>query len=86
MSQAVRIRPLDPALPRDSCTTFDVSQYGMYLFTTASHYFPGMNVYVTSDFQPDNAMAGVVVRVDELENKSWGVAIQTYSPTAFNIQ
>jgi hypothetical protein len=86
LSQVVRIRPLDPTLPLDSCQTFNVSQYGMYLSTSASHYCPGMNVYVTSDFQPNNAMAGVVVRVDDLEDGRRGVAIQIYSPASFSVQ
>jgi hypothetical protein len=86
LSQVVRIRPLDSTLPLDSCKTFNVSQHGMYLSTTASHYCPGMNVYVTSDFQPSNAVAGVVVRVDDLEDGRWGVAIQIYSPSSFSVQ
>ena len=41
--QIVLIRPLD-RLPPDSCTTFNVSQDGLYLATSAAHYAPGMNV------------------------------------------
>jgi hypothetical protein len=39
-----------------------------------------LNVYVTSDFQPGSPMnrsaAGSVVRVEELENGQFGIAIQ----------
>jgi hypothetical protein len=87
LSQVVRIRPVDSRLPPDSCTTFNVSQDGLYLATSAGHYAPGANVYVTSDFQPGSpmnyAMAGVVVRVEKLEeNGKWGVAIHIFSPSS----
>jgi hypothetical protein len=43
-----------------------------------------MNVYVSNDFQSDNpmdhAVAGVVVRVEKLNDSKWGVAIRTFSP------
>jgi hypothetical protein len=88
--QIVRIRRLDSRLPPDSCTTLNVSQDGLYIATLASHYAPGMNVYVTSDFRPDNpmnyAMAGVVVRVEKLEDDKWGVAIHIFSPSSSTVQ
>jgi PilZ domain len=90
LSQVVLIRPLDSRLPPDSCTTFNVSQDGLYLATLAGHYAPGMNVYVTSDFRPDSqtnyAMAGVVVRVEKLEENKWGVAIHIFSPSSSTVQ
>jgi len=90
LSQVVFIRPLDSRLPPDSCTTWNVSQHGLYLATAAGHYAPGMNVYVTSDFQSDStvdyAMAGVVVRVEKLENDQWGVAIHIFSPSSSTVQ
>jgi hypothetical protein len=83
LSQMVRIRPFDPSLPSEYCTTFNVSQDGLYLATPAGHYVPGMNVYVTGDFQPgspmNHALTGLVVRVEKLEDDNWGVAIQTFS-------
>jgi PilZ domain-containing protein len=90
LSQVVIIRPLDSRLPPDSCTTINVSQDGLYLVTLAGHYAPGVNVYVTSDFRSDSplnyAMAGVVVRVDKLENDKWGVAIHIFSPSSSTVQ
>jgi hypothetical protein len=90
LSQVILIRPLDSRLPPDSCTTFNVSQDGLYLATSAGHYAPGMNVYVTSDFRPDSqtnyAMAGVVVRVEKLEENKWGVAIHIFSPSSSTVQ
>src|ERR1700730_15890321 len=89
LSQVIFIRPLDSKLPPDCCTTLNVSQHGLYLATAAGHYAPGMNLYVTSDFRPgsplDYAMAGVVVRVDMLENDKWGVAIHIFSPSSSTV-
>ena len=90
LSQVVFIRPVDSRLPPDICTTFNVSQDGVYLATLASHYAPGVNIYLTSDFQTGSpmtyAMAGVVVRVDKLEGDKWGVAIHIFSPSSSTVQ
>jgi len=79
----VRIRPFDSNLLPEDCTTLNVSQDGLYFATSKGHYAQGMNVYVTSDFQPDNpmdhAVAGVVVRVEKLVDDKWGVAIHLFS-------
>jgi hypothetical protein len=83
LSQVVRIRPFDPQFPPEYCTTFNISETGLYFATSASHYSPGMNVYVTSDFHPGSPMnrsiAGSVVRIEELESNRFGVAIQIFS-------
>jgi hypothetical protein len=83
-SEVVFIRPFDSRLPPDSCTTSNVSQDGLYLATLAGHYAPGVNVYVASNFQSGSlvhfATAGIVVRVEKLENDKWGVAIHIFSP------
>jgi hypothetical protein len=80
LKQVLRIRPVDPQFPPEYCTTFNISEAGLYFATSARHYLPGMNVYVTSDFQPGSPMnrsvAGSVVRVEELENGQSGIAIQ----------
>ena len=84
LSQVVRIRPFDSNLLPEDCTTLNVSQDGLYFATSKGHYAQGMNVYVSNDFQSDNpmdhAVAGVVVRVERLEEDKWGVAINTFSP------
>jgi c-di-GMP-binding flagellar brake protein YcgR len=80
LKQVVRIRPLDPQFPPEYCTTFNISETGLYFATSARHYIPGMDVHVTRDFQPGSPMnrsvAGSVVRVEELENNQFGIAIQ----------
>jgi hypothetical protein len=90
MSQVVRIRPFDPNLPPEYCTTFNISQSELYFATSVGHYVPGVNVYVTSDFQPDSpmnhAVAGVVVRVDKLKDDKSGVAIHIFSPSSSTVQ
>jgi hypothetical protein len=90
LSQVVRIRPLDPSLPPEYRTTFNVSQSGLYFATSAGHYVPGVNVYVTSDFRPGSLMhfatAGIVVRVEKLEDNKWGVAIHIFSSASSTIQ
>ncbi len=83
LSQVLRIRPFDSSLLPEDCTTLNVSQDGLYFATSEGHYAHGLNVYVTSDFQPDNpmdhAVAGVVVRVEKLVDDKWGVAIHLFS-------
>src|SRR5450755_2656142 len=90
LSQVVRVRPFDPGLRPEYCTTINISQEGLYLATSASHYTPGMLVYVTSDSQSDSplnhAVAGVVVRVVELEDDKLGVAIHIFSPSSATVQ
>jgi hypothetical protein len=84
--QAVRIRPFDPALPPEYCTTSNASEDGLYFPTQADHYVLGMSVFVTTDFQPDSPLhstfVGVVVRIDNLNPKEWGIAIHVLSPSA----
>jgi len=90
LSQVVSIRPAHSRLPPDVCTTLNVSQDGVYLATLAGHYAPGATVYLTSDFQSGSpmtsAMAGVVVRVQKLEDSKWGVAIRIYSLSSPMVQ
>jgi hypothetical protein len=86
LSQAVRIRPFDPSLPPEYCTTLNASQDGLYFPTQAGHYVLGMSVYVTTDFQPDSPLhstfVGVVVRIDKLESDKRGIAIHVLSPSS----
>jgi hypothetical protein len=85
LSLAVRIRPFDPSLPPEYCTTLNASQDGLYFPTQSGHYSLGMSVYVTTDFQPDSPLnstfVGVVVRIDTLGTEKWGIAIHVLSPS-----
>ena len=84
LSGLVRIRPSDPRFPAEIGTTSNMSPTGLYFLTSAGHYLPGMEVYVTRDFQPDvprNAEEpGAIVRVDRLDSGQCGVAIHVFSP------
>jgi PilZ domain len=84
--QAVRIRPFDPSLPPEYCTTLNASEDGLYFPSRAGHYELGMSVYVTTDFQPDSPLnstfVGVVVRIDKLESDKRGIAIHVLSPSS----
>jgi hypothetical protein len=79
----VGIRPFDSSLLPDDCTTFNVSQNGLYFETSKGYYLPGMNVYVASEFQSDKpmdrAVLGVVTRIEKLEGDNCGVAIHIFS-------
>jgi DNA-binding NarL/FixJ family response regulator len=89
-SQTVRIRPFDSSLLPDDCTTFNVSQNGLYFVTSKGHYLLGMNVYVTCDWQPDkpmdHAVVGVVTRMEKRDDDKWGVAIHIFSQLSPLIQ
>jgi PilZ domain len=80
LQQVVRIRPFDPELPPEYCTTVNISPDGLYFTTSAGHYTIGTNVYVTGDFQPGSpihkALPGAIVRVDRLDGERFGIAIQ----------
>jgi CheY-like chemotaxis protein len=84
LPQVLRIRPFDSSLLPEDCTTSNISHDGLYFATSRGHYVQGVYVYVTSDFQSENpmdhAVAGVVVRVEKLGDRKWGVAIRTFSP------
>jgi hypothetical protein len=86
LSQVVRIRPFDPNLPPEYCTTLNASQDGLYFPTQERHYALGMSVYVATDFQPDSPLnstfVGVVVRIDKLESDRLGIAIHVLSPSS----
>jgi hypothetical protein len=90
LSQVVFIRPIASRLPPDFCRSLNVSQGGVYLATLACYYVPGMGVYLMSGFQPGSpmtyAMAGIVVRVQRLEDDNWGVAINIFSPSSSTVQ
>jgi hypothetical protein len=84
LSESVLICPCDPEYPKEVCTTLNLARNGLYISTTAEHYFPGMNVIVTFNFGSDNSMQqeyiGDVVRLERLEDHKWGVALRILMP------
>src|SRR4029077_2786972 len=79
-SQTVRIRPVESQYAEEIRSTLNVTWDGLYFATSIGHYFSGMIVYVTRDFQssvPANQeKQGTVVRVDKMKEGRWGVAVQ----------
>ena len=78
-SQTVRIRPVESQYAEEIRPTLNVTWDGLYFATSIGHYFSGMNVYVARNFQssgPANQeKQGTVVRVDNLKEGRWGVAV-----------
>ena len=83
-SQIFHVRPLDPAFPEETCTSLNVSQFGLYLESSATYYYSGMEVRLTRNpGAPDSANheeRGSVVRVDKLADGKRGVAIRIITP------
>jgi hypothetical protein len=75
----MRIRPVNSAFPVEYCPTFNVSRAGVYLKTSATHYFLGMTLGLTRDFVVNDPkweeIMGAVVRIDKLEDGKFGVAV-----------
>ena len=80
LSEPVLVRPCDSNYPEEICTTANVSRSGLYFLTPTNHYFVGMNVIVTLNFGPDDPrhreIIGDVVRVEEVSQGKWGVAVR----------
>jgi len=78
-SRTVRIRPAQSQFAEEIRTTLNVSWDGFYFATSIGHYFPGMIVYVARDFlvndRANREQQGVVVRVDQLKEGRWGIAV-----------
>jgi hypothetical protein len=78
-SQTIRIRPVESKYAEEIRPTLNVTWDGLYFATSIGHYFSGMNVYVAQDFKssgPANLeKQGTVVRVDNLKEGRWGVAV-----------
>jgi hypothetical protein len=80
LSEPVLVHPFDPEYPEEICTTANVSRSGLYFVTPTNHYFLGMNVVVTLNFGLDDPIhrqqIGDVVRIEELDENKWGVAVR----------
>jgi len=85
IAEPLLICPCDPEYPEEVCTTLNVSRSGVYFATTTGHYFPGMNVIVTLNYNSSDDTAqleyiGDVVRLERLEDHKWGVAVRILMP------
>jgi len=82
-SQAIHIRPVNSQYPQETCTSLDLSRSGLYLETSSSHYYVGMEVYLTRNV-PAGGPAnddehGYVVRVEKMGNAGCRFAIHIIS-------
>ena len=78
-SQTIRIRPVESQFAEEIRPTLNVTWDGLYFATSIGHYFSGMNVYVARNFRSSDPAnrdkQGTVVRVDNLKEGRWGVAV-----------
>ena len=82
MTRPVRVRPSEPRDEHfeDHTTSINVSKEGIYFQTRKTGYYKGMRVFVTFPFSsqhdPMNCdYVAEVVRVEELPNKKFGIAV-----------
>lgn len=83
MSRPVRVRPSEPRDDHfeDLITSVNASKEGIYFHSRRTGYYKGMRVFVTfpytSGHDPMNCeYVAEVVRVEDLPNKKFGVAVE----------
>jgi|SRR5271155_1998185 len=83
MSRPVRVRPSEPRDEHfeDLITSVNASKDGIYFHSRRQGYYKGMRVFVTfpytSGHDPMNCdYVAEVVRVEDLPNKKFGVAVE----------
>jgi hypothetical protein len=83
MARPVRVRPSDPKDDHfeDRIASLNASKEGIYFHTRRNGYYKGMRVFVTfpytSGHDPMNCeYVAEVVRVEELPNNKFGVAVE----------
>ena len=73
-------RPSDPKCMEEVQTTLNTSRDGLYFRTRAKHYYVRMRVSVILGYVPtdrcNSTSFGEVVRIDRLQDGSFGVAVQ----------
>ncbi|MGB6432062.1 MAG: hypothetical protein WBF06_15895 [Candidatus Acidiferrales bacterium] len=86
ISETIRVCPLDPALPEETCTSINVSRYGLYFETRATHYYSGMEARFNRNpgahDSTNHEERGSVVRIDALGSGKNGVAMRIIFPAA----
>lgn len=82
-SQPICLRPVNSRYPEENCTSLDVSKGGLLLESSSSHYYAGMEVYLTRNVGargPANPEEhGSVVRVQKMPNGKCRMAIRIIS-------
>ena len=73
-SHTIRVRPFDTTYPEEICNIADISEGGIYFRTSLGHYYQGMNVSLTRDFQL--RQVAKIDRVERLRHGRSGIAIR----------
>jgi hypothetical protein len=83
VSRPLRLRPSDPKCEEEVRATLNASRDGLYFRTWAEHYHIGMALHVTFPYASveicNSEYAGEVLRIEQLEDGSWGIAIRIRS-------
>lgn len=83
VSQPIGLRPVNSRYPEENCTSLDVSKGGLLLESSSSHYYAGMEVYLTRNVSaggPANPEEhGSVVRVQKMPDGKCRMAIRIIS-------
>jgi hypothetical protein len=79
VSRPLLVRPSDPKYKEEVQITLNISRDGLYFRTWLKHYHVGMRVSVILGYIPNDrcnsTSLGKVVRVDRLEDGSFGIAV-----------
>jgi hypothetical protein len=82
-SQPVQIRPINSQYHAETCMSLDLSQSGLYLESPSSHYYVGMELYLTRNGSAGGTANaeehGYVVRVEKMGNAGCRFAIHVIS-------
>jgi len=80
VSRPLLARPSDPKYQEEVQVTLNTSRNGLYFRTRLKHYHVGMRVSVILGYIPNDrcnsTSLGKVVRIDQLEDCSFGIAVQ----------
>jgi hypothetical protein len=79
VSRPLLARPSDPKYKEEVQVTLNTSRDGIYFRTRLKHYHVGMRVSLILGYTPNDrcnsTSFGKVVRVDRLEDGSFGIAV-----------
>ena len=80
ISRPLLARPSDPKYMEEVQVTLNTSRGGLYFRTRLKHYHVGMRVSLILGYIPNDrcnsTSVGKVVRIDPLEDGSFGIAVQ----------
>src|SRR5258705_10814313 len=79
VSRPLLARPSDPKYKEEVQVTLNSSRDGLYFRTRLKHYHVGMRVSVILGYTPNDrcnsTSLGKIIRIDRLEDGSFGIAV-----------